>query len=182
MAVVIPACSGVGCPWPRCGRVAAALPACGSWALRHHQAAGCARGLVCSRRVSAHQAVKAVVAPPILRRGQRHHRDRPHSSPNLGFQAGHWVRSGHSPPASVQTSSRTPEEALAANVVSSGALRCDGRHLGPPTAWASRSPRPSPTQPATTGNEDDHQSVNTLGPMHPGDGRHVKDAATDLAS
>lgn len=47
---------------------------------------------------------------------------------------------------SIQTSPRAPEEALGAGVAVSGALHRDGRHLGPPTAWASRSPLPAPTQ------------------------------------
>jgi hypothetical protein len=62
----------------------------------------------------------------------------PNPNPNPGFRAvGHRIRSGRSPPESVQTNPRaptTPDETLGANVVTSGDLLRDGRCLVPPPA------------------------------------------------
>jgi hypothetical protein len=114
----------------------------------------------------ARQTRREAVAPPIPPKGSATAgtgRCTPSPNPHLGFRAaGHRVRSGHSPPESVQTNSptpTTPQRTFGASVMPSGELLRHGRYLRPPAAPSSRCPVLRRLRPHRK--EDEQQPVST---------------------
>jgi hypothetical protein len=147
----------VGCRGTRFGRVAAAPPACGWLVGRSHWAAGCAHETLRSRRAAARQTTREAVAPPMPHKGSATAgtgRCTPPPNPHPGTRAaGHRIRTGHSPPESVQTNPRaptTPQGTLEASVMPSREQLHHGRYLGRPAALPSRRPLPRRPKPANT--------------------------------
>jgi hypothetical protein len=146
-SLVIPVCGGcgLGCQRVRFGRVAVAPLVCGWLVGRSQRCPDCLRGALRSRQVSVRQAARRIgteAVAPIVRREQRHRRDRPrYFSPEPECRVPSrrsLIRSGCHPPESAESCSRAPGGARAASVAASAALRRDGQSLGPPTAGASR--------------------------------------------